>query len=232
VNRFGKQNQLLGAVNRKDLRGSLLYILLAGLVLLSLSACHETSVSASANPTQRTTLPPVSLVAPAGSVLRVRLDQALDTGRSRPGDRFTGALDSPLFAEGKEVLPKGAIVHGHVMAAHASGRLKGRAVLSLTLDSCEVSGREVAVAVNPVTRVSGKHKRRNWTWIGGGSGAGALIGGLVGGPVGAVAGAGSGAAAGTAGAAITGKKQVYMPAETLTGFTLKSPLVVESDIAE
>jgi hypothetical protein len=229
VNLFGQQNQSIGAINREDLRGLLLYILPAGLVLLSLSGCHEVSASANANSARTNTPPPVFLVAPAGSVLRVRLDQALDTGRSRPGDRFTGALDSPLFADGREVLPRGTTVHGHVMAAHASGRLKGRAVLSLTLDSCEASGREVAVAVNPVTRVSGKHKKRNWTWIGGGSGTGALIGGLVGGPVGALAGAGSGAAAGTAGAAITGKKQVYMPAETLTGFTLKSPLVVETD---
>lgn len=196
------------------------------MLAVSLSACQEAPVSANAGTGTMASPQPIPLVAPAGSVLRVRLDQALDTSRNRPGDRFTGVLESPVFGDGREVLQKGTVVHGHVSASHPSGRLKGRAVLSLTLDSCEVSGREVDLSVSPVTRVSGRHRKRNWTWIGGGSGAGALIGGLVGGPVGALAGAGSGAAAGTAGAAITGKKEVNMPAESLTGFTLKNPLVL------
>jgi hypothetical protein len=202
--------------------------LLAPLLAVILPGCHEASVSASAKASANSEPPrvQVSLVAPAGSVLRVRLDQALDTGRSRPGDRFSGALDSPVFADGKEILPKGTILHGHVLNAHSSGRFKGRAILSLTLDSCETRDGDVGISVNPVTRVSDRHRKRNWTWIGGGSGTGALIGGLAGGPIGAVIGAGSGAAAGTAGAVITGEKQVHMPAESLAGFTLKTPLVI------
>jgi len=135
-------------------------------------------------------------------------------------------LDSPLMADGKEVLPKGTIVGGHVLSAHASGRLKGRAVLSLTLDSCESNGSAVPVSTTTVVRVSGRHRKRNWALIGGGSGAGALTGGLVAGPIGAAVGAGSGAAAGVVGAAVTGKKQVSMPAETAVGFTLKGPLAL------
>jgi len=223
---MGEQNQVVGGINRKDLLSQLLYILPAAMFVVSLSACHEAPVSANAGIAPKASPQPVALVAPAGSVLRVRLDQALDTSRNRPGDRFTGALESPVFGEGREVLQQGTVVHGHVMASRPSGRLKGRAILTLTLDSCEVNGQEVALSVSPVTRVSGRHRKRNWTWIGGGSGAGALIGGLVGGPVGALAGAGSGAAAGTAGAAVTGKKEVYMPAESLTGFTLKNALIL------
>jgi len=41
-----------------------------------------------------TTRDPV--VAPAGTVLRVRLNQALETGRSRPGDRSSGWVDPHL----------------------------------------------------------------------------------------------------------------------------------------
>ena len=217
-------NQGLEQRNRKEFPGLTGKILLASFVAAALSGCHETSVAASAKTAVQSA--PVSLVAPAGSVLRVRLDQALDTSRSRSGDRFSGVLDSPVFANGTEVLPKGTVVHGHVLNAHPSGRLKGRALLSLTLDSCEASGRQIELSVNPVTRVGNRHRKRNWAWIGGGSGTGALVGGLVGGPVGLLAGAGSGAAAGTAGAAITGKKQVHMPAESLAGFTLKDPLVI------
>ena len=52
---------------------------------------------------------------------------------------------------------------------------------------------------------------------------GALIGGLVGGGKGAAIGAGAGAAAGTGGAALTGEKNIEIPAETVFTFRLKAP---------
>jgi len=69
-------------------------------------------------------------------------------------------------------------------------------------------------------------KKRNWGWIGGGSGGGVLIGALTGGPVGAAIGAGAGAGAGVAAAAITGRKQVNLPAESELTFRLTRPLSV------
>jgi len=195
-------------------------ILPVAVVLAGLAGCQRAPVAAEASSKQNLTRVPV--VAPAGSVLRVRLDQALDTKRSRPGDRFTGVLDSPLVANRQEVLPKGTIVEGHVLNARASGRLKGRAVLSLTLDSCIWNGRNVPLTTKNIARTSTSHKKRNWALIGGGSGTGALVGGLVAGPVGAAAGAGSGAAVGTAGAALSGRKNVAMPAESVVSFTLRN----------
>ncbi len=198
-------------------------LLAAGMVAL-LSGCQSASVSADVKSPASPQKVPV--VAPAGSVLRVRLDQALDTKRSRPGDRFTGVLDSPLMVNGNSVLPKGTIIQGHVLNAHPSGRLKGRAVLALTLDSCQLDGRTLALSAGTAARVSGRHRKRNLTLIGGGSGTGALVGGLVAGPVGAVVGAGSGAVVGTVGAVISGKKEVSIPAESIVGFTLKNALAV------
>jgi hypothetical protein len=220
---LGLQNLTLRGREMKYFPAPAGKILLILAVLATLSACQ--SVSADSGPNTRKAhteqIQQVPVVAPAGSVLRVRLDQALDTERSRPGDRFTGELVSPVSAAGKDLLPEGTIVQGHVLNAHPSGRLKGRAELSLVLDSCQLGGRAVPIETNPVTRISRRHHKRNLTLIGGGLGAGALIGGLVAGPGGALIGAGSGAAAGTAGAFVTGKRQVFMPAETVAGFTLK-----------
>jgi hypothetical protein len=204
----------------KEFPGSAKKILPVILLLAGVTGCHNTSVSAN------TGSPKAPVVAPAGSVLRVRLDQALDTKRSRPGDRFTGVLDSPVVADGKEILAKGTIVQGHVLSARPSGRIKGRAELSLTLDSCQVNGLNLPLSTDMVVRVSGNHRKRNWTIVGGGAGTGALVGGAVAGPAGALIGAGSGAAAGTAGAAVSGQKDVSMPAESVVGFTLKAPLAV------
>jgi hypothetical protein len=95
------------------------------------------------------------VVAPAGTVLRVRMNQALDAGHSRPGDRFEGVLDVPVVVGGMELFVKGTPVHGHVVAAGQSG---GRVVLALTLDSFELPGREVAISTSPVTRASGSRR--------------------------------------------------------------------------
>ena len=118
--------------------------ILPGALLLGLSSgCHSSDVSVEASSTRD------PVVAPAGTVLRVRLNQALDTAQSRPGDRFEGALDSPVVAGGREVLPKGTAVEGHVVD---TGYRTGRAVLALALDSCELDGRSFALTSIPVTR--------------------------------------------------------------------------------
>jgi len=125
--------------------------------------------------------------------------------------------------EGREVLPRGARVSGHVTTSRPSGRLEGRAVIGITLDSVESNGRAAPISTSLDTKTSEAHKKRNIELIGGGAGVGALIGGLLGGGKGAAIGAGAGAAAGTGGAAVTGEKNVEIPAETVFTFRLMAP---------
>lgn len=163
---------------------------------------------------------------PAGTTLRVRLVQSIDTERNQAGDRFDATLVSPVMKNGKVILPKGTEFHGHVTSAKPSGRLRGRGYLSVTLDSFELKGQTYRAATSTRTQVTGDHKKRNLALIGGSSGLGALIGGLAGGGKGAAIGAGAGAAAGTTGAAVTGKKHARLPSETVLTFTLKAPVQV------
>ena len=166
------------------------------------------------------------LVVPAGTPIKVRLNGSLDTAHSRPGERFTAVLAAPIVVDGETLAPSGANVEGVVRNAASSGRLKGRADLSITLDAIEIGGSSVPLVTDSVDRTSGGHKKRNLTLIGGGSGFGALIGGLAGGGRGALIGAGAGAATGTAGAALTGKKQAKIPAESVLIFHLTQPLKI------
>ena len=164
---------------------------------------------------------------PAGTRIRVRLDQSLDTDSNAAGDTFTASLESPVTAGGKTVLPMGTRFAGRVVSAQSSGRLKGRGHLTISLASFELRGKSYDVVTSPTTRVTGDHKKRNAALIGGGTGVGALIGGIAGGGKGAAIGAAAGAAAGTGGAAATGKKDVVLPAETVLNFTLKAAVRVE-----
>lgn len=162
----------------------------------------------------------------AGTSIPVRLTQDLDTRRNRAADGFTATLDEPLVSGDRVVVPKGTLFTGRVTYARSSGRFRGRAGMGLVLDSFEMNGQTYALNSSAASVASKGHKKRNWLWIGGGSGAGAAIGAIAGGGVGALIGAGSGAAAGTAGAAITGKRDVQLPAEARVTFKLAAPLEV------
>lgn len=164
---------------------------------------------------------------PAGTEIQARLNQSVSSARSQPGEKFEATLSAPVVVGNDVVLPKGALLQGHVTRAVASGHLKTPARLSLTLDEIECQGRSYPITTSVVARSARSHKRRNLALIGGGSGAGALIGALAGGGTGALIGAGAGAAAGTGGAYFTGKKDVTLPAESLVVFRLEAPVKVK-----
>jgi hypothetical protein len=166
----------------------------------------------------------VASTVPAGTRIRVRLEQTLDTKRNRAGDQFLATLDSPIVIGGEVKVPRGATFSGRVDEARHSGRLKGRANMNLSLVAFEVQGRRYRIATTHFDRVSGRHRKRNLVAIGGGSGAGSIFGALAGGPAGALIGAGAGAGAGTIGAVITGRKDVRIPVETVLSFELREPV--------
>jgi hypothetical protein len=128
--------------------------------------------------------------------------------------------------DGQVILQRNAACHGHLVQSKPSGRLTGRAKITLSLDSCESYGKIYTIATAEPTFVSKDHKKRNAALIGGGAGTGAGIGAIAGGGVGALIGAGAGAVAGTTGAVITGKRNLHLAAETRLNFSLRRPLTV------
>ena len=167
-----------------------------------------------------------TLTVPAGTPITVRLQQSLSSASAVPGERFEAVLDQPIEVNDRIVLPAGAPVTGHVIIARHSGRLHHPGELGLTLDSIAVGQQQTSVASLSVVVRGGSHKKRNWGWIGGGTGGGALIGALAAGGKGALIGSGIGAAAGTTTAFITGKKDVGFAAERRLSFRLKYNLNV------
>lgn len=177
-------------------------------------------------PVERAVAPvaPAESRIPAGAPLRVRLDESVATKYDRPGQRFTASLADPVVVDNRIVLPAGTRFHGHLTQSKPSGRMRGRAVLALRLDSFELNGRRYAIDTASIARASRSHKRRNVEMIGGGAGTGAAIGAVAGGGGGALIGAAAGAGAGTAGAFIKGRKQERIRAETAMTFSLRAPV--------
>jgi len=166
------------------------------------------------------------VVVPAGTVLTVRLGQAVGSKISNSGDSFPATLAAPVVVGGATVIPSGAEAEGTVVQAAPLGRFKGGAVLRVALTSITVGGTPHQVQTAAVSREQKGKGKRSAVMIGGGAGLGALIGGLAGGGKGAAIGAAAGAGAGTAGTAFTGNQNIVLPAESTLSFKLTQPLQV------
>ena len=164
------------------------------------------------------------MVVPAGTILTVRLGQAVGSKISNSGDSFPASIAEPVVVGGRTAIPTGAEAEGTVVQAAPLGRFKGGAVLRVALTSVTVGGTPRQVQTAAVSREQKGKGKRSAVMIGGGAGLGALIGGLAGGGKGAAIGAAAGAGAGTAGTAFTGNQNIVLPAESTLSFKLTQPL--------
>jgi len=166
----------------------------------------------------------VSVVVPAGTVLTVRLGQAVGSKISNPGESFAATIANPVSVDGTVVIPAAATAQGTVAEAAPRGRFKGGARLRLILSSVTVNGSPHQIQAAAVSRAMKGKGKRTAVMVGGGAGLGALIGGIAGGGKGAAIGAVAGAGAGTAGSAFTGNQDIVLPAESALSFKLLQPL--------
>lgn len=161
---------------------------------------------------------------PAGTRLMVGLDEELDTGEARNGDRFRGFLDATLTVDGETVVERGAEVIGRVTEVERAGRFRGRAEFVLEITDVRVGDGLVPVVTERLT-IDGE-KAQTLQKAGVGAAAGAAVGAAVGGGDGAVRGAVLGAAGGAAVQAISGGRQVVLEPETLLEFRTTQPLTL------
>ncbi len=160
------------------------------------------------------------LVVPAGTAVTVSLGNAIGSKISQAGQTFTGSVAKDVLVGNEVAIPQGANVSGTVTDAKPLGKFAGGAVLQVRLDS--INDIQVATAEKTFTQ-KGKGKRTAVA-TGGGAALGGLIGGLVGGGKGAAIGLAAGAGAGAGGSALTGNKDIVLPAESNITFELSQAL--------
>ncbi len=163
---------------------------------------------------------------PAGTRLMIGLDDELDTGENKDGDRFSGFLDAALSVDGKTVVPRGTKLYGRLREVEKAGRFRGKAELVLELTDIRLDAQLIPIVTDRI-RIDGE-KAKTLQKVGGAAVAGAVLGAVVDGAGGAARGVAIGAGAGTVLAAITGGRQVKLEPETLLEFRLDQEVTVNA----
>lgn len=170
-------------------------------------------------------LVPGAATIPAGTIIILRIDDRLTSGGSKVSDRFRAHVDKPVVdANGKTIIPMGAVVEGHVSSVSKAKWAHRSGVLAISFDNFRdpdgkpIPAKATLTSADPDERKrldeegylkGGAPVKRDIAFIGGGAGLGAGIGVFTGG---ALVGAGIGAVAGlTATMLMKGKEAVIEP---------------------
>ena len=188
-------------------------------------------------PVQETPRPqprqPQTITIPAGTLLTVRVDEALASDRSFQGDQFRATLDQPLIIDHMVIAERGARALGRVVDVDKGGRVKGVAQIGVELISLNTSdGQKIALKTETFQREAQTSRKSDAAKVGAGAGLGAIIGAIAGGGKGAAIGAGVGGAAGAGDVALTRGKPAQIPVETKVSFRLRDSITVTERLHE
>lgn len=172
-----------------------------------LAGCAKNDTADNGGKTQSASVKPVkeapkprteTMIIPAGTSVLASLETRLSTDSNNSGNQFRARTVEPILVNGKIVVPTGAMVHGVLSDVQDSGKIKGRARMTLNFEEIEdTRGQMHRISAQPLTLQADSNTKGDVEKIAAGGVLGAIIGGIAGGKKGALIGAGAGAGAGT-----------------------------------
>jgi hypothetical protein len=160
----------------------------------------------------------------SGSEISIRMIDAIDSENHSEGEEFRASLEDPITLGNDVVAPKGADAKVKLVAEKDSGKLRGRAELTVQLVSVTVNGQELEVSTSSVSEYSGSRGARTAKSAAAVGAIGAVIGAIAGGGKGAAIGAAAGAGAGAGAQVFMKGQRVRIPSETVLTFTTSAPV--------
>jgi hypothetical protein len=165
----------------------------------------------------------------AGTAIQVRLQDALDSSVNKSGDTFRTILDQDIDVNGNIVAPRGSILEGRLSDVAQSGRVEGRAKMSLRLISLQIGDQSYPLHTNVLAFEAEPTTKKDATKVGIGAGIGAVIGAIAGGGKGAAIGAAVGGGAGGATVLATRGKEVKFEPEQKFNFAISEDVSVRTE---
>jgi hypothetical protein len=173
---------------------------------------------------------PQSLTLPAGTVVRVRVDDWISSDRNVTGDSFSAVLDQPIVVGGWVVARRGQAQTGRVSLVKKGEHGGGASQLGLDLPELTlVDGQQLPLQTQLFQTSAGTAHGQDAAIIGTTTGLGAVIGAIAGRGTGAAIGAGIGATAGIIGVMSTPGKPTVISPETVLSFRLQAPLTISTE---
>src|SRR5512135_1950258 len=100
------------------------------------------------------------LALPAGTGIKLKLETALSTATTKPGDAFAGRVTEPVMRNGQEVIPVGATVQGHVVSVTQPRRVKGLPTIEILPDTITMpTGEKYTMSASVVDTNKETHTR-------------------------------------------------------------------------
>ncbi len=169
----------------------------------------------------------IQVVVPAGTLMKVQLNQSIRTSTHRSGQSFFVTLKEPVVIGGKEMVQAGVPFFGVISQSRESGHLSGSALIELQLTRIIMpDGTILPISTETFKKVGQAHFLRNIGLIGIGTILGAGLGNLLGQIPGALIGIGTGGGTGAVLAYVTGKEDLFIKAGTELGFKIARPFTI------
>jgi outer membrane lipoprotein SlyB len=173
---------------------------------------------------------PSQITLPAGTFVRVRINEKLSSDKNQPGDLFTATLAQPLVANGLVIAQPGQDISGRVSEAVKAKDGNGRSRLGLDLTELSlVDGQHVPIRTQLIEYRRPTNNGRDTGVVVGTTAAGAAVGAVAGGGVGAGIGAIAGGLAGAIGVVATRAHATEIQPEALLTFRTIDPLTISTD---
>jgi len=183
---------------------------------------------------------------PEGSLVRVRLREALSTLSTRPGTKFTAEVSEPVMRDGRVIVPAGSTMEGRVTWVRGGKRIGGAAAIHLEPRTVTLpDGAQYVLRARAIdtdrwdamkvddegTILRRENRKRNLGVLTLTTGSGLAAGAMIGGVPGAVIGAGVGAGVSTV-VWLRQDRQAELPKDFGVVFSLTEPMSVTPASAE
>lgn len=169
-----------------------------------------------------------TMVIPANTSIVATLDKRISTETGRTGDTFTLTTTDKIVSDGRTVFPAGAAINGQLRDVESSGRVSGRAQMTLAFNSVTASdGRVHAMNAVPLILQAESGTGTDIERMAAGGIIGAAVGGIAGGGKGAAIGAGTGVGAGVIVMLATKGDELVLESGQKVSVTFTQPLSIQ-----
>lgn len=168
-----------------------------------------------------------SVTIAAGTLLPIRLNEAISSEKKVSNDPFTAVLSEPLVINGMVIAERGARAEGRIVDVTRAGKVKGLAHLALELTHFISSdGQKVKIQTALFEKEGPSSKKKDVGKVAVGAGVGAALGAIFGGGKGAAIGAGAGGGAAEGVVLLTRGEPAVLPVETRISFRITDSVTI------